>query len=57
MPLNAKALEQLEMDLAVARGNVVAGQISSDVSDDAKMVAAAIVQAGAQIALAVASQE
>lgn len=57
MALNAKALEQLEQDLAAARDRVAGYQIDSTISDDAQLIAAAIIQFGAQISLAVAAGE
>jgi hypothetical protein len=47
-------MEQTELDLETARGQFAAGQLATTVSDDTKLLAAAIAQAGAEIALAVA---
>jgi hypothetical protein len=55
MTINPRTLEQVELDLETARGQVAAGHVDREVSGDAKMVAAAIAQAGAEIALAIES--
>jgi hypothetical protein len=44
--------EQIELDLETAHGQVATGYLDPTVSADSKMIAAAIAQAGAQIALA-----
>ncbi len=54
MTINPRAIEQIELDLETAHGQVAGGYLDPAVSDDTKMLAAAIVQAGAQIALAIA---
>jgi hypothetical protein len=47
--------EQIELDLETAHGQVSTGYLDPSVSADSKMIAAAIAQAGAQIALAVSA--
>ncbi len=47
-------MEQTELDLETAHGQLAEGYLDSTVSADAKILAAAIAQAGAQIALAIA---
>jgi hypothetical protein len=56
MPISTRTLEQIELDLETARGQVATMYLDPTVSDDTKMLAAAIVQAGAQIALATAHE-
>ena len=53
MTINPRTMEQIQLDLETARGQVAAGHIDPGVSGDGKMIAAAIAQAGAQIALAI----
>lgn len=55
MPLNPHTLEQIELDLETAHGHVVSGLLDPAVSDDAKMIAAAIALAGSEIAVAIAN--
>jgi hypothetical protein len=43
--------------LETAHGQVAAGYVNPVVSEDTKMLAAAIVQAGASIALAISSRD
>jgi hypothetical protein len=47
-------IEQAELDLETAHGQFAALQLAPNVSDDTKLLAAAIAQAGAEIALAIA---
>jgi hypothetical protein len=54
MAINPKTIEQTELDLETARGQFSVLQLDPTASDDAKLVAAAIAQAGAEIALAIA---
>jgi hypothetical protein len=53
MAINPKTLEQTELDLETARGQFAALQLDPTVTGDSKLVAAAIAQAGAEIALAI----
>jgi hypothetical protein len=53
MPLNPRTIEQTELDLETVRGQFAAFQLDPGVSDETKLLAAAIAQAGAEIALAV----
>jgi hypothetical protein len=57
MPINTRTLEQIELDLETARGQVAAAYLDPAISDDTKMLAAAIVQAGAMIARASAKEQ
>jgi hypothetical protein len=54
MAINPRTIEQTELDLETARGQFAAGQLAVTVTDDTKLLAAAIAQAGAEIALAIA---
>jgi hypothetical protein len=54
MAINPRTIEQTELDLETARGQFAVGQLATTVSDDTKLLAAAIAQAGAEIALAIA---
>jgi hypothetical protein len=54
MAINPRTIEQTELDLETARGQFAAGQLAATVTDDTKLLAAAIAQAGAEIALAIA---
>jgi hypothetical protein len=54
MAVNPRTIEQTELDLETARGQFAVGQLALTVSDDTKLLAAAIAQAGAEIALAIA---
>jgi hypothetical protein len=47
-------IEQAQLDLETAHGQFTALQLAANVSDDTKLLAAAIAQAGAEIALAIA---
>jgi hypothetical protein len=54
MAINPRTIEQTELDLETARGQFAAGQLATTVTNDTKLLAAAIAQAGAEIALAIA---
>jgi hypothetical protein len=54
MAINPRTIEQTELDLETARGQFAALQLDPLVSDDTKLIASAIAQAGAEVALAVA---
>ena len=54
MALNPRTIEQTELDLETARSQVAALQLDPDVDDGTKLLAAAVAQAGAEIALAIA---
>jgi hypothetical protein len=53
MPLNPRTIEQTELDLETVRGQFAAFQLDPTISDDTKLLAAAIAQAGAEVALAI----
>jgi hypothetical protein len=53
MSINPHTLEQFELDLETARGQVSTGYLDPAASPDTKLLAAAIVQAGTEIALAI----
>jgi hypothetical protein len=55
--INPRTFEQMEIDLETARGQFAVGQVSPAVDEASKLIAAAIAQAGAQIALAIATRE
>jgi hypothetical protein len=57
MALNQQQLDQILVELAVARGGVTAGQMDAKVSPDAKLIASAIVQAGGTIAVALSARD
>jgi hypothetical protein len=54
MATNPRTIEQTELDLETAHGQFAALQLGPTVDDNTKLIAAAIAQAGAQIALAIA---
>jgi hypothetical protein len=54
MAINPKTIEQAELDLETARGQSAALQLEPTVTDGTKLLAAAIAQAGAEIAIAIA---
>jgi hypothetical protein len=56
MAINPHELEAIELDLETARGQVAAGYLAPTVSEETKLLAAAIVQAGSAIALALARE-
>ena len=56
MTVDERTLEQIELDYTTAHGQVAQAYLDPMVSADTKMLAAAIVEAGAQIALAVAAR-
>jgi len=53
MALNPRTIEQTELDLETSRGQFASLQLDPDVDDGTKLLAAAIAQAGAEIALAI----
>lgn len=57
MTLNPRTIEQTELDLETARGQFAALQLAPAVDEGTKLLAAAIAQAGAQIALALVRKE
>jgi hypothetical protein len=56
MATSPRNLEQIELDYTTAHGQVAQLSLDPSVSDETKMLAAAIVEAGAQIALALISR-
>jgi hypothetical protein len=56
MQINPRTLEQTELDLETARGQFAAGQLNPMVDEGTKVLAAAIAQAGAEIAIAIAAR-
>jgi hypothetical protein len=52
--IDPKLLDQVQIDLETAHGEFASGLLNPAVSGDAKLLAAAVAQAGAQIALAIA---
>jgi hypothetical protein len=54
MALNPRTIEQTELDLETARSQFASLQLDPDVDDGTKLLAAAVAQAGAEIALAIA---
>ena len=54
MALNPRTIEQTELDLETSRGQLASLQLDPDVDDGTKLLAAAVAQAGAEIALAIA---
>jgi hypothetical protein len=57
MAIDRKTLAQIEIDLEAAHSQLATGLIDPTVSEEMKLVAAAIAQAGAQIALSIAGDE
>jgi hypothetical protein len=53
MMLNPRTIEQTELDLETSRGQFASLQLDPDVDNGVKLLAAAIAQAGAEIALAI----
>jgi hypothetical protein len=53
MAINPHTLEQIELDLETARGQFSTGQLSPAVDESTKLLAAAIAQAGSEIAIAI----
>jgi hypothetical protein len=53
MAINPRTMEQAELDLEMARGQLAALQLDPAVDEKTKLLAAAIAQAGAEIALAI----
>lgn len=54
MAINPRTIEQTELDLETARGQFSTLQLNPTVSDDTKLLASAIAQGCAEIALAIA---
>jgi hypothetical protein len=54
MALNPRTIEQTELDLETARSQVASLQLDPGVDNGTKLLAAAVAQAGAEIALAIA---
>lgn len=54
MALNPRTIEQTELDLETARSQFASLQLDPDVDNGTKLLAAAVAQAGAEIALAIA---
>jgi hypothetical protein len=57
LQINPRTFEQMELDLETARGQFAAGQLDPAADEGSKLIAAAIAQAGAQIALALAARD
>ena len=57
MAVNGRTLDQIGLDYQTAHGQVAQLYLDPSVSDDTKMLAAAIIEAGSQIALALASRQ
>jgi hypothetical protein len=55
--VDERMLEQVQIDLETARGVIASGQLSADVDEASKLIAASIVAAGAEIALALAAAQ
>ena len=53
MAVRSETLDQIELDLDTAHGNFVEGFLDPTVSQDTKMLAAAIALAGSEIAIAI----
>jgi hypothetical protein len=56
MAISPGTLERMELDIETAHGQVAAGLLDPGVDEGTKLLAAAIVQAGAEIALALARE-
>jgi hypothetical protein len=56
MTITAQTLERIQLDIETAHGQLVTGMVDPAVSEDAKMLAAAIALAGSEIALAIAGE-
>jgi hypothetical protein len=54
MAFNPRTIEQTELDLQTSRDTVASLQLDPGVDNGTKLLAAAIAQAGAEIALAIA---
>jgi hypothetical protein len=54
MALNPRTIEHTELDLETSRGQFASLQLDPGVDSGTKLLAAAIAQAGAEIALAIA---
>lgn len=57
MQISEATLSQIELDLEAARNHVTAAQLDPAIDDATKLLAAAIAQAGGQIAVAIATQQ
>jgi hypothetical protein len=57
MQVDTRILEQIQVDLETARGVIASGQLSAEVDEATKLLAAAITAAGAEIALAVSTTQ
>ena len=55
MVVDTRMLEGIQLDLETARGVISSGQMSPEVDEATKLLAASITAAGAEIALAVAA--
>jgi predicted RNA methylase len=55
MQVDTRTLEQIQIDLETARGVIASGQLSPDVDEATKLLAASVAAAGAEIALAIAA--
>jgi hypothetical protein len=53
--IDAKLLDQVQIDLETAHAELTSGLLNPVVSGDTKLLAAAVAQAGAQVALAIAA--
>jgi hypothetical protein len=56
MAVNTKTIEQIELNLETAHAQFAEGLLDPAVTDDTKLLAAAIALAGSEIAVAVARQ-
>ena len=56
MQVETRMLEAIQVDLETARGVISSGQLSPEVDEATKLLAASITAAGAEIALALASR-
>jgi hypothetical protein len=52
--IDPKLLDQVQLDLETAHAELATGLLNPAVNDETKLLAAAVAQAGAQIALAIA---
>jgi hypothetical protein len=53
--IDPKLIDQVQLDLETAHAELASGLINPAVSGETKLLAAAVVQAGAEIALAIAA--
>ena len=56
MTITTQTLERIQLDVETAHGQLATGMVDPAVSEDAKMLAAAIALAGSEIALAIAGE-